>query len=619
MAAGFTQYPATQRLSGQLQFVVHELATRNPIVLDIVRTTAGVLVANKGIGTATPTGNPFTASTSGGETVYWEKMAKFIVIGSTDEELAIYYNTGTRAAPVWTATDTAITKADILALIGSLDHAHTSSATGTFTATATTADVTTAVHDAAAATNGTPLYVAALRGQVLPGVFTSENAGAATANLQAAPGTTPYPVVYRPTEEATLTITQDASALTNGSQVYVEPISPPNQWGAQIGRIRAQSAGRVNGTFATSAPVDTLEIEHFQEDTAQIGIPLNNLRLLAGGTIPNTAANGGVISADTDPVASVTSDSGRIAWAAASVVAVEFQVPIPTDFDGGKDAILMVTAGKDADNNAVDIGISTSWDDAAAVADSVVDIPQATSVNLITIAAADIPANPGMLTCILTPGAHAGDAVYIYSIKLQYSRTHNLLPVYFDHDNATDTSRLQCVNPLGKNIYVPLASGRLLKITHSATAAADGALLRYDHDAAASAFLISTLATTTCETGNQLGFWNWYGIYLVPIYVNETSPKFAMPVGTTPTDIPIPVWSIVNNREFKIYNETITVQPRAYFDDDAATASQRVLAVMVGTANVPIPSELYERPFWIPPAGAVAVTPTVNTSGALIV
>jgi len=616
MAAGFTQYPATQRLSGQLQFVVHELAKRDPIVLDIVRTTAGVLVANKGIGTATPTGNPFTASTSGGETVYWEKMAVFLVIGSTDEELAVLYNTGTRAAPVWTPTDTSITEADILALIGNLVHSHTSSAVGTFTATAVAADPTTAVHDAAAATNGTPLYVGIQRGQTVPGVFTSENANSATANVETA-AAVPFPVVFNAVEEATLTITTDASALTNGSQVYVEPVSMPNRWGAQLGKLRAQSGARVNGTFATSAPVDTLEIEHFQEDTAQIGVPLNTVLLLAGGTIPNAAANGGVLAADTDPIATITSDTHRLAWAAGSVVSVEFQIPIPVDFDDTKDAVLMVTAAKDADANAVDIGISSSFDDAAAVADSVVDIPATTAVNLITIDAGDIPANPGMLTVVLTPGAHAGDAVYIYSIKLQYSRTHNLLPVYFDHDHATNTSRLQCVNPLAKDIYVPLASGRLLKITHSATAAADGALLRYDHDAAA-AELISTLATTTCETGNQLGFWNWYGIYLAPVYVNEANENFVSPTPSGLADTAIPVWSLTGNREFKVAFEAIAAQPRAYFDDNAAAADERILAVMVGTANIDVGTETTERPFWTPPTGAVAVTPTVNNSAALI-
>ena len=616
MAAGFTQYPATQRLSGQLQFVVHELEKRNPIVLDIVRTTTGTLVANKGIGTAVPTGNPFTASASGGETVYWEVMAKFIVIGSNDENLAIYYNHGTRTTPVWTATDSEITEADILALIGSLDHTHTSSAIGTFTATAVAADPTTAMDDATAAVNGTPLYVGVQRGQTAPGVFTSENANSATSSIETAGGI-PFPVIHNAVEEATLTITQDASALTNGTQVYVEPVSLPNRWGAQLGKLRANSAGRVNGTFATSAPVDSLLIEHFHGDQGHIGIPLNTLRLLAGGTIPNTAANGGVLSSDTAPVAAVTSDSGTITWGTGSVVALEFQVPIPHDFDDTKDAYLMFTTSKDANNNTVDLGISTSWNDAAAVADTFVDIAQGVQTNVITIAAADIPAATNRMTCILTPADNAGDAVTLYNVELLYHRTHNLLPVYFDHDNATATSRLQVNNPLGKDIYVPLASGRLLKITHSATAAADGAALRYDHDAAA-AELVSTLDTTTCETGNQLGFWNWYGIYLARVYVNEATSRLVAPVPSGLADTAIPVWSLTDNREFKVDFEAIVAQVLAYFDDDAANADERILAVTVGGDDIVIGTETTERPFWTPPVGTIAVTQTVNMSGALI-
>jgi len=535
-----------------------------------------VVVCLLAIGNTVPTADPSDGSK-------WAVGSQFIKLDATSAEVSLYVNTGTRAAPSFTAGIT--TKANILALLGNLSHTHV------FSGTAGTADVTNAMDVADPTILGTQLYLGIDRGKTVSGIFISENLGAVTSHFQTDAGLK-IPVVHNAVEEATLTITQQnaappGDALTLGSQVYVEPVSLPNRWGAQLGKLRANSAGSVNGTFATSAPVDSLLIEHFPDDQAQIGIPLNTLRLLAGGTIPALAAIGGVLASDTAPVAAVTSDSGTITWAGGSVVSLEFQTPIPVDFDDTKDAYLMITASKSADANTVDLGISTSWNDGVAVADLVEDIPDTVETNIITIAAADIPANSNRMTCILTPADNAGDSVIIYNIALLYKRRHNLLPVYFDHDHATETSRLQCVNPLAKDIYVRLASGRFLKITHSATAAADGALLRYDHGAAA-AELISTLATTTCKTGTQLGFWNIDGIYLGGVYINETTFKFIIsnPDGLAETDVP--VYTLAGNRMFMVHVEAIVAQALAYFDDDAASANQRILAALGANCSIPI-------------------------------
>lgn len=57
------------------------------------------------------------------------------------------------------------------------------------------------------------------------------------------------------------------------------------------------------------------------------------------------------------------------------------------------------------------------------------------------------------------------------------------LVLYCDED-AADGSRLQVINPLGTDIYVPASNGQYIKLTHNANAAADGVAVYFDEDVA---------------------------------------------------------------------------------------------------------------------------------------
>lgn len=143
--------------------------------------------------------------------------------------------------------------------------------------------------------------------------------------------------------------------------------------------------------------------------------------MLSDGT--NTVTFGGPA---TDPILDLTNgdtDSAiRWVWAAASVVAIIYQIPLPSDLDVSADLLIYLMCGKDADANTVTIASDAYFNVGdTKVEDVTATIAAATAETLITIAAADIPAGAKTLTLELTPSAHAGDALYLYSIRPLYT------------------------------------------------------------------------------------------------------------------------------------------------------------------------------------------------------
>ena len=144
--------------------------------------------------------------------------------------------------------------------------------------------------------------------------------------------------------------------------------------------------------------------------------------MLSDGT--NTVTFGGP---STDPILDLTNgdtDSAlRWTWAATSVVAVIYQIPLPADLDVTKDLVIKLLMGKDADANTVTLASDAYFDVGdTKVSDVTATIAAATAETTITIDASDIPATPKTLTIEFTPSAHAGDALYLYSIRPLYAR-----------------------------------------------------------------------------------------------------------------------------------------------------------------------------------------------------
>jgi hypothetical protein len=107
-----------------------------------------------------------------------------------------------------------------------------------------------------------------------------------------------------------------------------------------------------------------------------------------------------------------------------------FQVPVPQDLDDSADVVIHVLAGKSADNDSLtldcevypvaagDTGNADIQDTAAQA------ITQAASELTFTCDADGVLAAPGALTAIFTlGGTNDGDAVYIYGVWVEYTRT----------------------------------------------------------------------------------------------------------------------------------------------------------------------------------------------------
>lgn len=163
-----------------------------------------------------------------------------------------------------------------------------------------------------------------------------------------------------------------------------------------------------------------------------VDIPLSAFKLVdADGDVGNTVANGGVLSSDTVPFleGSGTTRAQRIAWATGQAQQLSASVCLPPDFDGGADCVVqcIVSSAGTADSFATAVLI-TNWDGGADVTDALTDTATtAVKIAPATVAAADIPASPLVVSVSITPPAHATDILYFYGARILYKRLLLLL------------------------------------------------------------------------------------------------------------------------------------------------------------------------------------------------
>jgi hypothetical protein len=175
------------------------------------------------------------------------------------------------------------------------------------------------------------------------------------------------------------------------------------------------------------AGADCWEARYVLDDlTKTIELSLNDVREVDANTdISNIAANGGLLASDTTPILrGDAAESWEISWATGNADIIALQKALPFDFSGASDVTvqLMVSSGS---TDAASFTVESGWDGAALVSDSVDDsaTKSATKHNVTaTIAAADIPDTARYLTLILTPPAHATNAIQIHGIRLLYER-----------------------------------------------------------------------------------------------------------------------------------------------------------------------------------------------------
>jgi hypothetical protein len=189
-----------------------------------------------------------------------------------------------------------------------------------------------------------------------------------------------------------------------------------------------------SGNFTLAATVEAALAEIYQHlVTSQgfINVPLTSFRELAAGVGINAAGNGGILATDTSPIYTNIGDgdAARIAWPAGNADQIQAQLNLPPDIDLTKNLVVHMLCSKDANvNNAVHM------DGEAYFGESDADcFPAAAAANLLiqakgeytaTILAADLPATQTdfNMTLVLMPEAHAGDAVYLHGVWLEYTK-----------------------------------------------------------------------------------------------------------------------------------------------------------------------------------------------------
>lgn len=191
---------------------------------------------------------------------------------------------------------------------------------------------------------------------------------------------------------------------------------------ADIADSAITSAKIAAGTIAASDLGSNLQIGY-------IPLPLTSARLIATNDIAaKGAADGGVISLDTDPtlkrVNAATDKQLRLAWAATSVVEVTWGgIAYPPDLDDTAAVTVNLLAGMAGATDTPVISVSF-WEgvgDTNAGGDTSA-LAAAVAQKTVTIAAGDVGAYPKVFTVGLTPGAHGTDALYVYAAWITYTR-----------------------------------------------------------------------------------------------------------------------------------------------------------------------------------------------------
>ena len=180
--------------------------------------------------------------------------------------------------------------------------------------------------------------------------------------------------------------------------------------------------GSTHTAAATSQAAITELFVHLLSIQNPLPLPLTSW-MISDGT--NTVSFGGPA---TDPILDLTNGDTDSAlgftWAAASVVPVNNQIPLPPRLDVTQDLLIKLYTAKDADADTVTIASDCYFNVGdTKIEDATGTIAAAAGETTITIAAADIPAGALFINIELTPSAHAGDALYLYNTQIEWAGT----------------------------------------------------------------------------------------------------------------------------------------------------------------------------------------------------
>jgi hypothetical protein len=158
-----------------------------------------------------------------------------------------------------------------------------------------------------------------------------------------------------------------------------------------------------------------------------IDLPLDGWREVASNDITNAAGNGGVLATDTTPtleyVNGDTDSQIRVLWAGGNADPLARQISLPPDLDRTQPIVINLRGVMGGENDAPVMDIDTFFNEGdTKVEDATAAWDNSVSARTATIAAADIPAAAATMSVELTPGAHATDAMVLYSSYVTYTK-----------------------------------------------------------------------------------------------------------------------------------------------------------------------------------------------------
>lgn len=207
-----------------------------------------------------------------------------------------------------------------------------------------------------------------------------------------------------------------------GAQVF----AADNQTVAKTSNAGARPfAGYLVGFSEASKPLVVVGIGVALQSTKKaVLLSLFDFREVdASSDVGAIAANGGILASDTTPILRANAtEVQEISWATGNADPIALQTSLPPDFDGSVDATLDLWVNSGT-TDAASFTVESSWDGGALVSDAADDsaTKSATTHKVsVTIAAADVPNSPEFLSLVLTPPAHATNAIQLVAVRLNY-------------------------------------------------------------------------------------------------------------------------------------------------------------------------------------------------------
>lgn len=146
----------------------------------------------------------------------------------------------------------------------------------------------------------------------------------------------------------------------------------------------------------------------------------------SSGDVSNIAGNGGILASDTTPIyRGDAAETQEISWATGNADPLSTSLMLPPDVDGSVAAYLDLFLYSGS-TDAASFTVETGWDGGALVSDTADDSASKSATAhtvTATVAAADVPASPSVLTIALTPPAHATNAIGLLGARLRYKST----------------------------------------------------------------------------------------------------------------------------------------------------------------------------------------------------